>query len=60
MIDNAIRRAVKAVCKVDGMNEDYERALATLIENTMMDNLDTSDIYDLLDKIEVEEPADED
>ena len=60
MIDKAVRAAVEAVCIEDGMNETYKSALAALIENAMLDNLDPSDIHDLLDQIDVGDPTDED
>ena len=60
MIDKAVREAVKAVCNEDGMDETYKNALAALIENAMLDNLDPSDIHDLLDQIEVGDHSDED
>lgn len=59
MIDEAIAKAVKAVCEEDNMDESYQRALATLIELAMLSNLDTSDIHDLLDKIVIEDTVDE-
>lgn len=59
MMDKAVREAVDAVCNEDGMDETYRRALAALIENAMLDNLDTSDIHDLLDQIDVEGRTDE-
>ena len=60
MIDKAVREAVEAVCNEDGMDDTYRSALAALIENSMLDNLDTSDIHDLLDQIDVENRTDED
>lgn len=60
MIDNAVREAVEAVCNEDGMGDTYRSALVALIENAMLDNLDPSDIHDLLDQIEVEARTDED
>ena len=60
MIDKAVRDAVEAVCNEDGMDETYKSALATLIENAMLDNLDPSDIHDLLEQIGVEDHTDED
>ena len=60
MIDEAVRKAVEAVCNEDGMDETYKSALAALIENAMLDNLDPSDIDDLLDQIDVEDRKDED
>lgn len=60
MINKEVLKAVETVCNEDGMNERYKNALATLIENAMLDNLDTSDIKDLLDQIEVGDPTDED
>ena len=60
MIDKAVSEAVEAVCNEDGMDQTYRRALAALIENAMLDNLDPSDIHDLLDQIKVEGITDED
>ena len=60
MINKAVREAVEAVCDEDGMDETYRRALAKLIENAMLDNLDPSDIHDLLEQIDVEDRTDED
>lgn len=60
MIDKAVRDAVEAVCNEDGMDETYKRALRALIENAMLDNLDPSDIHDLLEQIDVGDNADED
>ncbi len=60
MIDKVVREAVEAVCNEDGMDETYKSALAALIENAMLDNLDTSDIHDLLDQIDVGGHTDED
>ena len=56
MIDKAVRAAVEAVCIEDGMDETYKSALAALIENAMLDNLDPSDIHDLLEQIDVGDP----
>lgn len=60
MIDRAVREAVEAVCNEDGMDETYKNALVALVENAMLDNLDPSDIHDLLDQIDLEDHADED
>lgn len=60
MIDKSVREAVEAVCNEDDMDETYKNALAALIENAMLDNLDPSDIHDLLDRIDVRGSADED
>lgn len=60
MIDKAVHEAVNAVCNEDGMDQTYRSALAALIENAMLDNLDPSDIHDLLDQIKVEGITDED
>ncbi len=60
MIDKAVREAVEVVCNEDGMDETYKNALAALIENAMLDNLDPSDIHDLLDQIDVGDRTDED
>lgn len=60
MIDKAVLEAVEAVCNEDGMDETYKNALAALVENAMLDNLDPSDIHDLLDQIDVEGSTDED
>lgn len=60
MIDKAVREAVEAVCHEDGMDETYTSALAALIENAMLDNLDPSDIHDLLEQIGVGDHTDED
>lgn len=60
MIDGAVHDAVEAVCNEDGMDETYKAALEALIENAVFDSLDTSDIYDLLEQINVEERTDED
>ena len=60
MIDKAVRQAVEAICNEDGMDETYKNALAALIENAMLDNLDPSDIHDLLDRIDVRDSTDED
>ena len=59
MIDQAVRDAVEAVCNQDGMTGTYRNALEALIENAMRDNLDSSDILDLLDQIDVEDCPDE-
>ena len=59
MIDKAVRAAVEAVCDEDGMDDTYRSALVALIENAMLDNLDPSDIHDLLDQIDVEARTDE-
>lgn len=60
MIDEAVHQAVESVCNEDGMDETYRAALEALIENAMFDSLDTSDIHDLLDQIDVSERTDED
>lgn len=60
MIDKAVHEAVEAVCNEDGMDKTYKNALAVLIENAMLDNLDPSDIHDVLDRIDVEDSTDED
>ena len=60
MMDKAVREAIEAVCNEDGMDETYRSALAALIANAMLNNLDQSDIHDLLDQIDVEHRADED
>ena len=60
MIDQTVHEAVEAVCNEDGMDDAYKNALETLIENAMFDNSDTSDIYDLLEQIQVTERTDED
>lgn len=60
MIDKAVSEAVEAICNEDGMDETYKRALTALIENAMLDNLDPSDIHDLLDQIDVGGNTDED
>lgn len=60
MIDKSVHEAVKTVCTEDGMDQTYQSALAALIENAMLDNLDPSDIHDLLDQIKVEGITDED
>ena len=60
MIDKAVREAVNAICNEDGMDETYRSALAALIENAMLDSLDTADIHDLLEQIDVGGGKDED
>lgn len=60
MNDQVIRKAIASVCQGDNMNANYERALAALIENTMRNNLDISDIARVLDMIPIPEAADED
>ena len=60
MTHEAVHDAVQAVCAEDGMGETYASALEALIENAMLDSLDPSDIYDILDMVDVEEPTDED
>ena len=60
MIDKAVSEAVDSVSKEDGMDETYRNALAALVENAMLDNLDPSDIHDLLDQIDVGDRTDED
>lgn len=60
MTNKAVCEAVEEVCNEDGMDETYKSALATLIENAMLDNIDSSDIHDLLDQIVVGGPTDED
>lgn len=60
MIDKAVLEAIETVCNEDGMDETYRNTLAALIENAMLDNLDLSDIHDLLDQIDVGGTTDED
>ena len=60
MINKAVHDAVQAVCAEDSMDETYTNALEALIENAMLDNVDQTDIYDLLDQIDVGERTSED
>ncbi|KDA04224.1 hypothetical protein [Hyphomonas oceanitis] len=60
MTHEAVEAAVRDICREDRMPSDYEARLGALIANAMRNNLDKSDIEDVLRLIPTDEAGHED